>query len=501
MKLQWELKCQKLTEPGVLCGERPWNLCDQKCVSLLYLSIGTEGRRLLTQKFPHDNIYDLSTLKLWEMMDIAFIRPRNITFDRYVFFSRKQKKGETLDQFYSILKELAENCDFENREEVIIRDIFITNMLDDDIQRELLRDTVDPERALSIAVNMEMGHQNQQRISSNNSATGSSVNAIQSFNRFCGASVRGTQSGRTAVHQLVNVVVAVSLGHQRIARFVLLWVRNVITVVCSITSQKVCRRKFNTARNTQQNNRINNIETAENSDQNSSQESQNVNYTIYNAQINSDYDSSDDKYVATVENINSPQAALKNMMIKIGNTDCDLLLDSGSGCTFINMSLAKEIMYTCPQSQWSEKKQLELKSFFNDIVKTLGTLKTPVRCNDWKFQKAKITVVADGFRPILGRDLFDQLGIIISQKPCPNVEVNNIDQICAIKRSLAKEFPDLISRIGKSKHHMVNSKFHTNYRLTHQKGRKVPIHLQPKVKNEPEKEQLTNCSDQFLSLQ
>ena len=167
----------------------------------MYLSFGTEGRRLLTQKFPHDNIYDLSTLKLWEMMEIAFIRPRNITFDRYLFFSRKQKKGETVEQLYSILKELTENCDFENREEVIIRDILITNMLDDDIQRVLLRDTVDPERALSIAVNMEMGHQNQQRISSNNGATGNTVNAIQSFNRFRGASARGHPSSREAVNR------------------------------------------------------------------------------------------------------------------------------------------------------------------------------------------------------------------------------------------------------------------------------------------------------------
>ena len=132
-------------------------------------------------------------------------------------------------------------------------------------------------------------------------------------------------------------------------------------------------------------------------------------------------------------------------------------------------------------------------------------MKTPVGCNDWKFQKAKITVVADDVRPIFGRKVFDQLGITISQKPCPNVEVNNIDQTSAIKRSLAKEFPDLISRIGKSKHHTVNSKFHKNYQVTHQKGRKVPIHLQPKVKIELEKllndgdiEKLTNCSDQFF---
>ena len=187
------------------------------------------------------------------MMEIAFIRPRNITFDRYVFFSRKQKKGETVEQFYSILKELAENCDFENREEVIIRDIFITNMLNDDVQRELLRDTVDPERALSVAVNMEMGHQNQQRISSNNGATSSTVNAIQSFNRFRGAGVLGNQSGRAVVNRA-------SVGQGRGCGQA--WTtthRQVCPAMgkkcnhCGLLNHfaKVCRRKINNARNTQ----------------------------------------------------------------------------------------------------------------------------------------------------------------------------------------------------------------------------------------------------------
>ena len=140
------------------------------------------------------------------MMEIVFIRPRSITFDCYVFFWRKQKKGETVEQCYRILKELAENCDFESREEVIIRDIFITNMLDDEIQRELLRDTVDPERALSIAVNIEMGHQNKHRISSNNNnnnASGSAINAILSFYGFRGANARGNQTGRITINRAV----------------------------------------------------------------------------------------------------------------------------------------------------------------------------------------------------------------------------------------------------------------------------------------------------------
>ena len=68
-------------------------LCDQKCFSLLYLSVETERRRLLTQKFPHYNIFDLSTLKIWEMMEIAFIRPRNIALDRYISSRGNRKEG------------------------------------------------------------------------------------------------------------------------------------------------------------------------------------------------------------------------------------------------------------------------------------------------------------------------------------------------------------------------------------------------------------------------
>ena len=329
-------------------------MCDQKCVSLLYLSIVTEGRRLLTQ-FPHDNINNLTTLKLWEMMEIAFIRPRNITFGRYVFFSRKQKKCETVEQFYSILKELAEDCDFENREEVIIRDIFITNLLDDDIQHELLLDTVDPERALSIAVNMEMGRQNQQRISSNNnnSAANNTINAIQPYNRFWGPSARGNQTGRVAVNrkaigQCRGCGQAWTKTHRQVCPALGKKCNR-----CGLPNHfaKVCPKKLNTTQNSRFGNRINNVETAETTEQNTNSENQSINYIIYNEQFNSDYDSSDNNYVATVENVSTPHIALQNMTITIGNTDCHLLFDSGSGCTFINLSLAKEIMFNCEESK------------------------------------------------------------------------------------------------------------------------------------------------------
>ena len=161
---------------------------------------------------------------------------------------------------------MAENCDFENREEVIIRDIFITKMLDDDIQRELLPDTVDPERALSIAVNMEMRNQNQQRTSSsnNNSVANNTINVIQSYNRFRGASARGNPTGRVAVNRA-------PIGQCRgCGRSWTTTHRQVCPALgkrcnhCDLSNHfaKVCRKKLNTTQNSRLGNCINNVETA-----------------------------------------------------------------------------------------------------------------------------------------------------------------------------------------------------------------------------------------------
>ena len=42
-KMNWQNKCQRLIEVGIMCGDKPWPLADRKTVSLLYLSIGIEG--------------------------------------------------------------------------------------------------------------------------------------------------------------------------------------------------------------------------------------------------------------------------------------------------------------------------------------------------------------------------------------------------------------------------------------------------------------------------
>ena len=122
-KMNWQNKCQRLIEVGIICGDKPWPLADRKTVSLLFLSIGIEGRRILNFKNPHKLIDTLTTVDFWKTVEEAFIRPRNITFNRHVFMITKQLRGETVEHFYGKLKKLAEaeNCDFENKEETLRR--------------------------------------------------------------------------------------------------------------------------------------------------------------------------------------------------------------------------------------------------------------------------------------------------------------------------------------------------------------------------------------------
>ena len=95
-----------------------------------------------------------------------------ITYDRSVFFSPKQQKGESVESFCGRLIEQAENCD---KKTTVIRDKLTLIMLDQ--QNELLKQTVKPTKALEILIHMDIGAQNQKKINHNhNNSNTQSVN-------------------------------------------------------------------------------------------------------------------------------------------------------------------------------------------------------------------------------------------------------------------------------------------------------------------------------------
>ena len=70
-------------------------------------------------------------------MEHSFTKTRNITYNRFVFFSSKQPKRESVERFFRRLIEKAEHCSSEDKETTLVGDAFILNMRDHDTHREL----------------------------------------------------------------------------------------------------------------------------------------------------------------------------------------------------------------------------------------------------------------------------------------------------------------------------------------------------------------------------
>ena len=229
----------------------------------------------------------------------------------------------------------------------------------------------------------------------------------------------------------------------------------------------------------------------------------------FDPDLESNYSSDEDNCVASISSADSTTSVEAiNLPVVFGNTATNVLVDSGSVCTLINESLADSIISQDLNSKWiPEANPKQLKTFSNETIQTLGILQTSIRRNNWYANPIEIQVVTDGHRPLLCRDLFPALGLSIQQSN-NQTTVNQVDhEYCPIKKQIATDFPDLISRIGKSKVHTIRSKFHRNYTPSHQKGRRVPINLLDKKSDELKKlseqgqiEKLQECSDKnFIS--
>ena len=187
------------------------------------------------------------------------------------------------------------------------------------------------------------------------------------------------------------------------------------------------------------------------------------------------------------------------------------MIDSVSAVSLITKKLANQILRTTQSAKLITKREKrDLKISSDDPIKVLTHLETTVAYNNWTDREANLTVVEDGHKIIIGRDLFTSLGLAVVQKQQPDNGkfVNNINNsTCKIKETISAQFPHLVSRIAHSTTHVAKSKFHQKFTSKHQKGRRVSINLQQRVtaelerlQNEGHIEKLSSCSDEhFIS--
>ena len=131
---------------------------ESKVVSVLFLSLGTAGRKSLTDKFPQMRVATIPLRERRENCEQAFRKPRNGTLERYYIFSRKQMQKETLRQFWHTLTGMAAKCDFGDQTISLIMDTFIQNMNNKTVQQKLCTESKEnPEEAFRFAIAYEEG--------------------------------------------------------------------------------------------------------------------------------------------------------------------------------------------------------------------------------------------------------------------------------------------------------------------------------------------------------
>ena len=454
LKVNWQNRCKKVEEIGILCGDKPWGICEQKTISLLYLSIGTEGRRIFKSKYPHFQIENQPFRDLWRAMEDSFTKVRNITYDCFVFYSCKQQKGESVESFYGRLIELAENCTLGSEETTLIRDAFILNMLDHETQKELLKETVEPPKALEIAIQMEMGAQNQQKINQNLMSGTTSVNFINS-NPVRNRNANGSSTKRdftrypTVPQNYQYTSVCMNCG--------LRWSHNHKQICpakgkkcnnCGIVghfARKCCKPKKsqNPIQKTQKPN-VNQIDQSP--EKNDDEES--VNYItsyqqLYEQVYDSNYDSDSDDYVAAISSDSVLQLEPLNVEVQMGEIRTSAMIDSGTSVSIITKSLANKIIRSKKSAKWTDTtEKRNLKTFSNEPIKVIGHLETTVIYNQWKDTSAMLTVVDDGQKNIIGRDLFTTLGLelINNNQKLVNVFITSISLHVKLKRQSRRNF-------------------------------------------------------------
>ena len=142
----------------------PWDEACTKLKSLIYLSLRAEARGTYHQKNSHTQIEECTTYELVHELNITSANPQNSTFDRFNFFKSMHQPHETLETFYSGIREACALFKFKELEEDLAKDLFISNTTNTPTQMDLLSEVRTPPQVLILAINRERGKANQQEI-------------------------------------------------------------------------------------------------------------------------------------------------------------------------------------------------------------------------------------------------------------------------------------------------------------------------------------------------
>ena len=437
---------------------------DKKLRSVLYLALGNEGKRIFGQKFTKVKVVQISFKEFWEFLAIAFVRKTNVTFERHKLLNRKQRDRESLEQFWGALAEMANKCDITAGEEEWIRDIFINNMKNYDIQRKLLTETLPPREALNVALIDEKGILNHLKLTNNFKSNGSSVHTPNNhFNVKREPTLNIERS-----NNCMKCGGSFSKGHLAVCP-----AKDTTCTTCKFKGHftRLCRSR-------RKNVNIVNTQIVDNTDFNPS-DIPDV-YTdhtdreccgVINAWSESGQSENDDYSVLNVTTIfdNDGKELKKLLNIGLGKENQVILniqVDSASPVSFLKKNVLHELKLRDPYLKIYpvDKTTRDLYCGFTDnAINITGKVKLPIFSNGGSDNDCQFLLTEGHERNILGNDNLPKVGIEVPQKHFPHFQTNkqckSINSISQTNQdreilNISKSFKNLFLRIGKIKNQM-----------------------------------------------
>ena len=211
---------------------------------------------------------------------------------------------------------------------------------------------------------------------------------------------------------------------------------------------------------------------------------------------------------------------LKVSLVNFNPYCTEIQIDSASPVAFKKKDLLHELKIRDRFLKLEPVDETTKKAYqgFRSTINIIGRVRVRIRSKGWDASDEKLFITEGAERNFLGNDILPNLGIVVRQKqPPPNgsefrkiqkgspigIDVNQIrfasDRIqdqnqetpsqSEFKTYVSRQFSGLIKRTGRSKNFIVKTYFKEPLKPIQVKGKRIPIHLLPKVKS---------CIDQLL---
>ncbi|XP_053391713.1 uncharacterized protein K02A2.6-like [Mercenaria mercenaria] len=424
---------------------------DEKKVPALLALIGPTTyavlRDLTSPTVPSEKTYN----ELTTLLQTHF-NPKPLTIaERFRFYKRDQRAGESVQDFNISLRKLSQHCNFGDGLNEVLRDRFVCGLRNENIQKKLLSEKdLTYEKSIEIATTMELASRDVNEVH----GKAISVDKVSASNKFPKKNFQKGNKDKQFKSPINKP--KVEIGCFRCLR------KNHTPEHCKFKDSVcyTCGKKGHIAPACKSVKGKSKAQVHQMSDE----EVEDEEVSLFNVRSNTN--GRDIIWVTPV--IEGKQIRME--------------LDTGSGVSIIN---SEDFAKLWPNAKL-QKTSLKLQSYTGEIIRPLGVISVKVELNG-QSEDLNLYVVEKGNRPILGREWLHFLKLnwaeikalqYVSSKSLDSSEVENL-----MKARYGEIFQD---NLGHVKNVKAKLRLKKDAAPRFHKARPVPLALKPRIEKELE---------------